>query len=161
MANEPTKASDLEGEGGTAWVIPPDFKESPAGVAQWLVHAPGAHPYWSWYCVACVSLKSVSGIDEAFKQFPGATHEIIFVALNPDHPLPDIDDWKSMHWLKPADLVHQFIVNSDNDASELTSKIVEHICRAAISPDQDNRTYWKNCVNATAEHARLGGHPDA
>lgn len=142
-----------------AWAVP--IKADEAGhatVGQWLVEAPGAHPFWWWYCVGVVHLRPVEGMPPPVIRFPGASHEIMFVALNPEKPLPDLDDWKGMSPLHPIDLEHQFIVPDDEAARELGELAVRFMLRGN-SPDQDFRQYWRDVINNTAEHSRLGGHP--
>lgn len=159
--NLPTTEPDHQGL-GCAWKIPMTRKEEKpdwaATVSMWLVSAPYAHPFWWWYAVTCISLRDIPGVPPATVQFPGATHEIMFVALNPERPIPDLADWQGMSHLEPLDLVHQFIVGSDEDAEKLTEVVVKHIV-AGNSPDQDHRSYWRDAINLTAEHLRLDGHP--
>lgn len=166
--NEPTTEPDLAGV-GRAWKLDLDlYRDGPnmmpdheGTVAWWLVHAPGAHPFWSWYVVGTVHLREIEGqTRRPHLQFPGASHEILFVALNPEHPLPSLDAWADIQFLEPLDLVEQFIVSDDDAAAELTELVVKHIVDG-MSPDQDHRQYWAGAIARTAEHIRLGGHPDA
>lgn len=159
--NEPTRPPDHQGA-GRAWRIQhdvePDVPDHQAGVGSWLVYAPYGHPLWYWYCVGGVHLRPIEGVKPATIQFPGATHEILFCALSPERPLPSLDDWKEAAFLQPLDLTHQFIVPDDIAAAELTELVVRHIV-AGNSPDQDYRSYWRDVIDKTAEHQRLGKHP--
>jgi hypothetical protein len=169
--NEPTKPPDIGGialgGSGRAWKIAttdPEILEENvdwnAGVGSYLVHAPHGHPYWYWYCVGCVHLRDIPGQSRPPRRdFPEATHEMMFLALNPEAPIPDVDDWQGMRHLSPVDLEHQFQVNSDEEAAELTELVVRHIC-AGQSPDQDFRTYWRGMIDETAERIRLGKRSD-
>lgn len=166
--NLPTIDPEHEGLGGRAWKVPmgeegqrgkPDYD---AGVATWLVHytGPNAHPWWNVYVVGTVHLRPLPNVKPPHIQFPGATHEILFCALDPRKPVPDLNDWKGMAPLEPLDLVHQFIVPEDEQAADLTGLVIRHMIDAGASPDQDFRAYWRNAINKTAEHFRLGGHPE-
>ena len=156
--NAPTREPDISGA-GRAWRVTAKDPEEHAGIgADWLVHAPFAHPFWWWYAVSAIHLRPLPGKGPAHIRFPGATHEILFVALNPEKPLPDISAWQGPAYLTPIDLEHQFIVQDDEKAREITDLVVAHICEG-VSPDQDFRAYWRDVINRTAEHARLGGHP--
>lgn len=161
--NEPTKVPDIAGEGGRAWRIPleavVDKRPNASVGSDWLVHAPGSHPLWWWYMIGVVHLRPTAG-KPAKVAFPGATHELMFIAISPEYPLPDVDRWEKMHHLEPLDLAEQFIVTDDAQACELGDLIVKHIVFEGASPDQDHRAYWKVAVANTAEHLRLGGHPD-
>jgi hypothetical protein len=164
--NQPARDPDLAGMGrACAWRIePPEDAPPHAGVGQWLVHAPHSHPWWPWYAVQAVHLRAVEGKPAAHLQFPGATHEWLVLALNPEEPLPDIDRWGAdgtppMRHLEPVDQCVQFIVADDEQASELVELTVRHILEG-VSCDQDFRGYWQRAVATTAEHVRLGGHPE-
>jgi hypothetical protein len=164
--NEPAKAPDIEGI-GKAWKVPrtsahDEVADWGGDCGQWLVYdGTRAHPFWWWYVVGCVHLRPLEGQSKPpVVDFPGATHEIMFLALNPEVPLPDLGDWQGASFLQPADLVRQFIVNDDLQARELCELVVRHICDGH-SPDVDFRHYWEAAIDSSAEHARLGGHPDA
>jgi hypothetical protein len=189
--NEPTRAPDLQGDVripkpdpgpdasladvmaavvnpptvpgvARAWRLEP--AEKLAGVGQWLVHAPHGHPFWPWYVVQAIHLRPLEGQPPAHVQFPGASHEWLVVALNPEAPLPDVDRWAApgtppIRYLKPVDQCWQFIVASDEQAAQLCEQAVRCIVQG-VSPDQDFRAWWKAAIANTAEHVRLGGHPD-
>jgi hypothetical protein len=115
--------------------------------------------------VQVVHLRQLEGQPLAKLQFPGASHELLVLALNPDEPLPDVKRWGSpgtplMKWLEPVDQCVQFIVADDDQARSVCEMAVRHIVLHGQSPDQDFRNYWASAIANTAEHARLGGHPD-
>lgn len=131
-----------------------------ADCGMWLVHAPHGNPFWPWYMVAVVNLRDHKGqTGSPFIQFPGASHELLVVALNPEDPLPDVDAWTQPRYLVPVDQCVQFIVADDKQATSLLDVVVKGIL-SGISPDQDYRALWREMVAQTAEHIRLGGHPD-
>ena len=120
------------------------------------------HPFWSWYYVAIIHLRPIEGCRPPYIAFPEATHEIQIVAMNPEAPLSDVDDWgkpeQPVNWLLPLELEHQFVVRDDEQAELLGQLVVEAICRGN-SPDQDHRAYWSVVVDQTAEHICYGTHP--
>jgi hypothetical protein len=171
MKNEPVRPPDLHGAGGQrrAWLtnisrrVPKAKRETT--VVQWLVEAPGGRPLWSWswYIVACVHLREVKGAPAPSLHFPGATHELIMVALDPAARLPSVEAWgrpgtPQPRILMPLDQCVQFIVADDEQAAVLTVKCVE-VIMAGMTPDSDFRGWWGEAVASTAEHIRLGGHP--
>lgn len=166
-SNQPTAAPDLEGY-GRAWKVEcPDAlaHQREAACGQWLVHAPHGHPWWPWYAVQAVHLRPLEGQPPAALQFPGASHELLVVALDPDKPLPEVKRWGSpdtppMCHLEPVDQCVQFIVADDDQARQVCELVVRHIVLDGQSPDQDFRAYWASGIANTAEHVRLGGHPD-
>lgn len=160
--NEPTAPPDLQGRGRAWKVRGTSVTEENASIgADWLVHAPHGHPLWPWYAISGIHLRPLPIKGPPHLQFPGATHEIMFLALNPEKPLPSIDDWHGMAWLEPIDLAHQVIVQSDEKAVELVELVVRHIVIDGANPDQDFRAYWRSAINQTAEHLRFDGHPGA
>jgi hypothetical protein len=165
--NEPAREPDTLGASGRAWKVgvpdeTPDFqREAECGV--WIVHAPHAHSVWWWYAVMVVSLREIPGAPPSRLQFPGASHELLIVALNPEEPLPDVDRWGAagtppVRYLTPIDQCVQFIVADDEQAQTLANLVVDVIADG-MSPDQDFRGWWQDCVAKTSEHLRLGGHP--
>jgi hypothetical protein len=153
---------DIKATHGKAWMATlteEQKREAPAHLAMWLMHCPGAHPFWSWYVVALVSLRDIEGQPPAHKQYPGAEHEMLIVAINPDKALnPDVP----MEWLparlEPANLVAQFDGVSDKDASRLTTWMVEAFCHGRISPDTDYRRLQLQAIAGTLAHLKAGHH---
>jgi hypothetical protein len=151
---EPT----FERDGRKGWYRS-KFDTHPADLGGWLIQHPGAHPFWQFWCVTCVTLKDVEGMPPAKKHFPEATHEILFLAINPDYP-PDPEEFLQgapMHWLSPTDLVYQTELPSDDLAIELMELAAKDIVLRGTSPDQDYRSHWKKTLDLTCDHLR-GGH---
>lgn len=167
--NEPIRTPEFQGIGGRAWhVKTPETAlehQKQAACGSFLVHAPNAHPLWSWYAVQCIHLRQLDGQPPAHFQFPGASHEWMVLALDPREPIPDVDRWNApgtppMRHLEPIDQCWQFIVADDEQAFELCELTVRCIVEQGVSPDQDLRSWWKAAIANTAEHIRLGGHPE-
>lgn len=166
--NQPTRAPDVDGH-AKAWRI--KSPSAPAWqnegcAAAWLLHVPWAHPLWSFYVLQTIALRSIEAEDRPpVLQFPGASHEMLVSALNPDMPLADIDDWNGpgtppMAYLEPFDQCVQFIVADDAQAELVSDLVVRAIVEGNLSPDSDFRGLWRETIANTAEHVRLGGHPD-
>jgi hypothetical protein len=148
------------GPAGRAWDVPlPD--DPGAQVCQWLLDAPYAHPFWRWHVIAVVHLRPVAGEQEAHVQFPGASHELLLLALDPqmdDRIEPGRYDTQN-HWLQPPDVVVQFIVADDDQAREVAKFAADAVTRGLVVPDSDFASHWEKAIHATAEHMRIGGHP--
>lgn len=154
------RSPDLTGR-GSAWRI------STAAVPQWsptidawLVHVPGAHPFWSHWVISVVHLRDVPGTPPAKKHYPEAEYEFLIGALDPDRPLPDPDDPAvgSVRVLMPIDVVEQFGGVSDEDAKTICEGAVRVVLDGSLSPDQDYRSHWKRLIKNTVEHIAVGGH---
>lgn len=167
-----TRPPTLSGPFGQAWSImlqpigqrgKPDFD---AMISHTIISAPQSHPLWWIYALSIIHLRHIDGVKPAHVKFPGATHELMLLALNPEKPVPDIDamehgDFDSFHLLQPANLVEQFQVPSDAYAWYLGETAIKAIVDGIISPDTDYRSQWKHAIAETAKHLREGGHPEA
>lgn len=160
---------DLVGVHGRAWRIPmatlgkrgrPDLDGTVDG---WLLHAPGAHPLWAYWTICTIHLRPITGVKAAHTRLPGATHELMVVALNPDVPLPRLDavgrGQASFSFLTPIDVVEQFIVTDDAQAAQVCELAVRACVDGFASPDQDWRRWWTGAIAETARHLRDGRHP--
>jgi hypothetical protein len=155
------RTPDFSGVAGwRAWTVKNTLAkpDHAASVASYLLFCPGAHPLWSYWNLGVVHLRPLPGVRPAIITRPGATHEILMAALDPD-TTPDPDDvGEGWPWLRPFDLVEQFQVPGDEYARQLARLMVEMIMHGN-SPDSDYRRSWQNVVQATAAHYREGRHP--
>jgi hypothetical protein len=165
-----SQAPDLVGAYGRAWRIPmaplghrgrPD---ADATVAGWLMFVPSAHAFWTYWAAFVVHLRPIEGVRPAHISEPGATHELMIMALNPEQPLPDLAavgrGEASFAWLMPIDQLQQFTVNDDAQAAQLLELAVRSCVDGYASPDQDWRGRWRQMIPATAAHLREGKHPE-
>lgn len=150
------RTPDLTGPGGEAWRITlrPQTPAETGGVAVWLVHAPHAHAFWSYYAMSVVHLRPIPGVKPAHRVHDDVTHELLVLALDPGYAPPDPMDWRDMHYLTPADVVEQFQVPDDTAATRLLEAAVRTCCRGVVSPDQDYRSWWRGAIAKTAAHER-------
>jgi hypothetical protein len=162
---------DCEGLHGRAWRIPmaaPGQRGRPdadATVDGWLLHAPGAHPFWVYWVLAVIHLRPLAGVKPAYVRLSGATHEIIIMALNPETQLPEIEDVgrgeATFDFLTPIDVMEQFVVRDDAEAAQLCELAIRCCVDGMASPDQDWRSWWSRAIAETAMHLREGRHPEA
>ena len=161
-----TEPPALSGVAGRAWQVrmlplgEREKRDHDGCVSAWIINAPGAHPFWSYWIMSIVHLRQIPGAPPAKFQFPGATHELQIVTLNPEHALPSLDagrGWQP-HFLTPLDVVQQFEVANDAIAAELGEMAIRAIVDGRASPDQDYRSWWRGSIAATAAHYRSGKH---
>jgi len=139
---------DLEGPHGKAWKMDDQllYKRHPNSslakettVCGYIVEAVWAHPLWKYYSVNCVSLKNIPGLSPAIIRMPGATHEIMVYALNPNY-VPTIDDF--IHILHPCNFAGQWYAASDEIAAQKVEETVKEIINGGLSPDTDFIRDW-------------------
>lgn len=162
-----TEAPTLTGAFGTAWRVrlqPVGQRERPdhdGTVGAFIVRAPNAHPLWDHYAINVMHLRPIEGVKPAHITSPGATHELMILALNPEEPLPPSLDagpsWK-LSFLRPIDVVTQFKAADDVVADEILELAIAAIVNGQISPDQDYRSRWTEAIVTTAEHFAAGKH---
>lgn len=152
----------------SAWMpaVPDEQKRAnPAGLSLWLLHAPGAHPHWSWHMMAVTALRDFPGVPPAKLHAVGNTHEIVVGAIDPAwDPRPWIDNLGDpsvkfgSRILRPTNMVHQLSAITDDQAIELGYLLVRAFCQGLSSPDDDFKTKNIAMITATADHLRRGMH---
>lgn len=153
---------DIVGTEALCWesaapdIVDPDH----TAIASYVICAPHAHPFWAWHTVNVVHLRETERFDAPRLAFPGASHEVMVFALNPEKDAGiDPDDPGTWDMMTPPDVVHQVILPND-EAAVMLAFLVAHSCaRGDLIPDSDWRTAWGATLDKTAEHLRLGGHP--
>lgn len=129
-----------------------------SSVCAWCVNAPWANIFWSNYAIMCVHLRDQPNQTKPPTiNLPGATHEIIVLALDPNFT-PEIDPDPGLHYLTPANFAGQFKVASDAAAEEVVEKIVRRICAGTLNPDTDAMKQWVAIFgdHGLKSHYRLG-----
>lgn len=146
------KTAGIKGPHGEAWMIDLDaigrkigVKEH-ASVVGWIISAPWAHPLWHSYSLNLIHLRPLPGYPPPTIYLPGATHEIILHALDPDHK---INLEETPRWLSPANFAAQFIEPSDEAAKDRIRQCVFEITRGILSPDTDFTQQWIARFNAS------------
>ena len=135
------------------------FEESPAILGErawgmtWGINAPGYHPLWHQYLLFLYDL--TTPLKQASKIYlPGATHEMILYAVDPDKPLPQPpeklmpENNTSVRFgiLTPANYGYQFRASNNATAQQRIQKLVDHIVQGTLSPDTDFRTHWDSVL---------------
>lgn len=157
QVNLATHPPTLEGPAGCAWEIDlealalrnlPGFEPNHTTVSSWLVYAPAAHPFWSYYEIAAIHLRDVPGMKPATIMRPGSTHEVMLYALSPEIA-PDPKGFLSVGWLKPMNFGGQWTVavrpnpvDLDNAARSKIRGTVEEILAGVLNPDTDGIRQW-------------------
>lgn len=141
------RAPDYRGVMGDAWRHDLDRvgKRYPNGapreltVASWIVTAPYAHPAWHSYAIFGLSLRDHPQWKPAIIHLPGATHEILVAALDPQFPTT-IDD--SPHFLTPLNFTGQVIETSDESFARRVDEAVRDVADGKLNPDTDWIRHW-------------------
>jgi hypothetical protein len=158
----------FDGPYGTAVTWPlgdgPEWAET---VCQWLLTAPMAHPAWSQYLMAVVRLRDVPGFPPPSRQFPGATHELIVVALAPGQGPYTPENMSRFHdgslpYLTPVNIAHQ-IQGTDEEARHLAAYAAWGVTAGMLLPETSDapayiREGWKESLVKTLAHIRHEEH---
>jgi hypothetical protein len=157
------------GPGGRSWDVLVAMQQAlpknpdDATLAAWLTHAPGSHPFWPWHLLLLIHLRPIPGQSkEPYKKYPEAEYELLVLAIDPEKcPSPD-PDHPPFPWLTPPDVSEQFdVLGSDHDARRIVESFARGIAEGRISPDQDWRRVWKECLRSTADHFKSGAHVES
>ena len=135
-----------------------------AGLGTWLVEGP-FHPMWDQWLVSVITLSHIDGVQDAHQQFPGATHELSMIAINPERRC-DIDafeetgDWGDPavpKFLTPIDQQVQWSNGTDDEARDIGALAIRTIANGHASPDSDYRAWWTQAIKASLDHTRSAG----
>ncbi|QIG66770.1 hypothetical protein EVB27_100 [Rhizobium phage RHph_TM16] len=109
----------------------------------WVIDAPWAHPIWSQYVLWLYDLTSDFEKPPTI-HLPGATHEFMLFALDPEHPVPRDQPPSETKFkpLTPANYGYQFVADSNQAAEERIQELVDGIVAKKLSPDTDFRSLW-------------------
>lgn len=136
----PTK----QGHAGKAWRMDIEamrafYGRQGAEICSWIVEAAWAHPMWHSYMISVVHLRPVDELGPATINLPGATHEVMLYALDPEHT-PKLD--RRPMFLIPSNFHGQWIAESDEAAAAKVEACVDDIIAGRLSPDTDFRRDW-------------------
>lgn len=155
---------------GTAQQLPPT--DDPRGGAQvdaWLLTCPRFHPVWYQYAIGVIRLGDVPGLPPARHiQFDGATHELLLVALNPEHGPQTAESTSagmvdgSLPYLEPVNVVHQFEA-TDDEMRHVMRLAVQAVTRGILTPETGDaptavREAWLASLTKTLAHLRGEAH---
>lgn len=159
-----------EGPMGTATLldINPKIHGAATTVTWWLLQG-GWHPAWSQFVLAVVSLRDVDGYPPAKLHYPGATHELQVLALDPGNPprvhsVPELVEHgiALCGYLQPIDVIHQFIA-TDDEMTELAELLARACVDGMMTPSTDDareaiRQGWLSACVKTLAHMRGEEH---
>jgi hypothetical protein len=128
------------GNAGRAWKL--EFAKNTYCIAAYLVEAKWAHPLWSMYLVSCVHLRAEPPLPPPHIYVPGATHEFVVQAVDPDWKLKNLTTVPRT--LSPVNFAGQLICNDDEEADRRTELAVTEIVEGNLNPDTDAIRQWIN-----------------
>lgn len=137
-------------------------KDMGATVATWFLDCPGQSPAWRHYLLSVVHLRPIKGQEhEPVFQFPGATHEVMVVALDPGkHPSPtDIQTW---YHLTPVNVAQQLVLEDDEQARKLLHLAARAVVSGLLPAEpamSGAKEPWQSTLVNTAAHMRGLEHP--
>lgn len=161
-----TTCKQMVGKYGRADRVPlSNFPDAPAQLISWIVTAPGWNRFWSQYMIAVVSLADFPGHEPAHLQYPEATHELLVIALNPDHGPYHAETTTQdnpVKYMLPYNVVEQF-TTTDERAIEichgLTHAVVEGmLCPETIESPTAVKGSWARAISRTLDHYRDPSH---
>lgn len=153
----------LFGAHGAAWevdlpkarALAGETEDSDSTVALWIVYAPWANAFWSYYLIGGIHLRRSNALSTPKIMLPGATHEVLVFALDPE-AVPDTVDTYKIRKLTPANFVGQWRVavrpnpvDLDNGAAAKIRVTVEEILAGVLSPDSDYVHAWVKRFSAS------------
>jgi hypothetical protein len=155
----------LQGPHGKAVRIPRESYAAafPANLDTWIITAPIWHPLWSQYNLSVVSLADIPGQQDAIKHTPDATHELLVLALNPDHgPYGCETRPNDLEVLLPVNISEQF-TTTDDHARELAELCVKAVLDGRLNPETGDaptriREEWRAAIAQTIGHDRDPHH---
>lgn len=109
--------------------------------AVWVVTAPWAHPFWSQYAFSLTDLTTPIGTPPVI-HLPGATHEFLLFAIDPDKPVKFWADRPKGCLLSPPNCGYQFIAENNDAALDRIQRCVDRVMHGELSPDTDYRFMW-------------------
>lgn len=153
------KETEIKGPFGVAWPFDMEVlgKDS-ALVTCHAVKVPWANNLWDTYVIAMMHLRPMPGKPDADIRLPGATHEVMVFAMQPEYRFNPAKTFVG-HTLSPTNFVGQFISASDDVAASRVRSCVVAIVHGDLSPDTDFIQHWIHLFSASnikGDPARAG-----
>ena len=112
-----------------------------ATLAMFAIKVPWANMLWQWYFVHIAHLRGVQGFPKPIFTLPGATHEVVIYALNPEYDFnARRNPGESL--LHPVNFVGQIIRATDAEAVAEVVRAVQDCVDGNLSPDTDYTQHW-------------------
>lgn len=160
-----TEGERLSGPHGTAVRVvveleADDPQDWSATCASWFFFCPGQSPAWDRYALSIIHLRPIAGVADANVAVPGATHEVMLHALDPQpEPVPgDPLSWVRLH---PVNVCEQIQLPSDESAVELARACAEAVLdgRLPAEPALAGQVEpWRTVLIKSAAHLRGEEH---
>lgn len=128
------------------------------------------HPAWPQFVLIVVHLREQDGEAPPVLAFPGATHELSVMALNPGDPakVHTAADFAQGGfrgiggWLSPIDVTHQFTA-TDEEMTDLAEMAARACVDGMLNPSTDDareylREHWLTACVRTLAHMRGEEH---
>ena len=157
----------ITGPCGRAEELAVPSNRAPATLLWWLITAPLYHPLWSQYVLSVVTLGDQPGLEPATLHFPGATHELLVMALNPGEPprphtAEALQQGKGLNYLLPVNVAHQFTA-TDNEMRHLAELACTGVVNGVLNPETGDapgriRMEWLTACVKTLAHIRGEEH---
>lgn len=164
----PVGPDQLTGPHGTAQRIPrTHYTNKPATLDAYIITAPGWHPLWTQYMLALITLADTPGEAPATITRPGATHQIITLAMDPDHGpyTPDHVTQGRVAYLRPGNIGEQFTA-TDAEALDVIALCARAVLDGILNPETSDaptriRATWASSIQQTLDHTRDPHHGTA
>ena len=151
-----TQSQVLTGPIGSAHRLDLSLIEKPTTLDAWFLDLPQVHPFWPRYLLSVVHLRPEPGFGPPVLHYPGATHELIVVALDLEKG-PTAGVPSTWFPLLPVNVTFQFHGLSDARAVSLAAFAAAQVVRGALWVETADvrwsREQWALQLNA--EHDRL------
>jgi len=139
---------------------PSDPPSQRATVASWFLTCPGQSIAWSHYGMAVFHLRPIPDAEPAQVRVPGATHELMLLAYNPEAN-PRADDPASWRHLVPGNVAEQVQLPDDAAAVRLARLAAQAVVDGVLwaePPLSGQVEPWRTALIKTAAHARGEEH---
>lgn len=159
-----------EGPHGWADEMEVGEPEGPEVLCQHLINAPVWHPMWSQYALVVVRLRDgIPGMPPPDRKFPGATHEMIVMALNPERgsfgtgaEFLDFMRASGIPYLTPINIAEQFQA-ADDEIRHITKLAARAVISGFLNPETAGapeivREQWLTSMTKTLAHIRGEAH---
>lgn len=144
--------------------LPDERPAQDTTICAYVITAPWAHPLWSQYALYVIGLQDVDGVAPAHHKFDGTTHELLVVALNPDHTWTQATaeqqarDLKPLPYLTPVNICEQYIA-TDAEMVELAGLCAAGCAAGVLNPETSDapnyvRANWLISTTKTLAHIR-------
>jgi len=131
-----------------------------ATLATWFLRCPGQSPAWDSYLLSIIHLRDLPGVPPAHVRVPGATHEVMLFALDPQ-PDPQPGKPNSWRFLHPQNVMEQVQLPDDQAAVELLAKCTEAVLAGVLPaepPLSGAVEPWRTALIKTSAHLRGEEH---